>query len=79
MHTSSTSAAHSRASVFASCWQQPTYLSLHARKDRIGAAWNRADAQGRPEAVRLGKVLDRIVSRITAFEDSALGAAGLRP
>lgn len=68
-----------RAAVFSSCWQDPKYLRLHARKDAIGKAWNFADSRGEPEAKALLQRFKAACRRISAFEDAKLRKAGLIP
>ncbi len=77
MSTKSSRTAKARAAVFAACWADPKYLALNALKDRLGKAWNIADAYHEPKAERLSKRLTRVNRAIGAFEDRALRAAGV--
>lgn len=67
-----------RAEVFARLWTNGRYLLAHARKDALGAAWNRADAHKRPEARALQRRFRRACRRIDKLENEALLAAGFR-
>lgn len=70
--------AAERRAVYEELWQRPGYVKLHALKDRLGPAWNRADAfqhqhGGSPaKASALGKRFDRVVKKINRVESAAL-------
>lgn len=74
-----------REAVFAALWNDKRYLRLHAYKDSVGKAWNRADAwkhtkSGDPkEAERLSRMHHRAMARLQRYEDAALRKAGLTP
>jgi len=82
MHTTTSSAcpacrSAARAAVFATNWTSPRYLALHGLKDRLHSAWMRAECHS--EIERLNRRYRRVVQAVSAFEDRALLAAGLRP
>ncbi len=70
--------AAERRAVYEMLWQTPSYLKLHALKDRLGPAWNRADAfQNHPggspaKAANLSKRLTRVHKKINKVESAAL-------
>lgn len=50
------------------------YARLMIRKDRIGAAWNRADAAGSADSAHWRRLFARAVRKLCAYEDQALSA-----
>ncbi len=65
-----------RAAVFASLWSDPKYVRLHARKDKLGRAWNVADARKEPQAAAAEKRFMAAIRRVQKYEDAALIKAG---
>lgn len=60
---------------FEKLWKDPKYVALHEHKDKVGHAWNMADAYkntkaGDPEkAERLKEAYDRALRAIYAYEE----------
>ena len=60
-----------REALWRELWEQPAYLRLHERKDRLLKAWNHADAYGeREKAAHLSELAKRAVRRIQKYEDA---------
>lgn len=68
-----------REQVWKALWSDPKYIRLHERKDRIGKAWNEADANKRPEATHLSEQFTRANKAIQRYEDAALKDAKVSP
>ena len=58
-------------SWWAHLWEDKRYQRLHARKDALGARWNRADAERDPSAPKLEAAFRRACRRIQKFEEKA--------
>jgi hypothetical protein len=56
---------------YAALWKDRKYLALQARKDKLGKAWNAAQAHREPRATKLGQLFDRAIRRITNYEKKA--------
>lgn len=67
-----------RAAVFAALWRDAKYVKLNERKDAVGAAWNRADAYGKPEAASLLKRFKAACKRVNEYENAALLKEGFK-
>lgn len=65
-----------REQVWKALWEDPKYVRLHARKDRIGKLWNEANVYKRPEEDRLSEQFARANKAIQRYEDEALAKAG---
>ena len=66
-----------REHLWRDLWEQPAYLRLHERKDRLLKAWNHADAYGeREKAAHLAELSKRAVRRIQKYEDALFARHG---
>jgi hypothetical protein len=68
-----------RVAVFAKLWEDPAYVALNERKDRLNHAVTLAELY-RPETVELCMArFRRLHRKIQKIEAAALHAAGLTP
>jgi hypothetical protein len=74
-----------RERVWKELWEDPKYLKIHERKDRLFKDWNFWDARAlrspeyRDKADKAHRSYKRALKRMYAYENAALEKAGLTP